>query len=586
MKLRHSLPLLTACTVLLTPMAHAAEEPKGVAAPAATPAAPAPSDTVTIPEVGAGQTHFRVMPPKIKPVQTGEEIAGAAPTLKLTPHTTLDKLTLSDRASFDADFWAGTDIEALSTFLATPTPALRSPSLRALMTKAVLTPADDTDEDHDVYSLRIAKLVEIGDFSAALALYKLNEQSPPSSLAARAGVEAMMGQGETGVACLEQKALDKGLKTDSPEFWATLDTFCQSLLGPAAAQGGEMDENARLQNAARVFLTAINAAPPATIADTNNLPLPQLMALARTGKLNDLISKTSDLSVLHDKTLKALVMVPNVSRAISGKLLAESLGRGLMTATELDRIFALPTADQSPAAGMAAADDWKSFLALYNAKEFAASPVIVAQTAKVGGPLALLAKVDNFTASAAANGNNPAYLRDVLMLATKTNHAIPAEHLQKAYPQANQAAPASVNTEELPSGEKLLTDIFAAQYKDDPRRMPQIMAIQAVLSDKGIKENEKKSAYDNIFSLTPSDNYVMPNGENLSNLQKSADKKLAGQVVIDSLRMLSGDSLQKVHPAALYKILTALDSAGLNEETVAIVRDALGNIIEESTKEK
>jgi hypothetical protein len=40
--------------------------------------------------------------------------------------------------------------------------------------------------------------------------------------------------------------------------------------------------------------------------------------------------------------------------------------------------------------------------------------------------------------------------------------------------------------------------------------------------------------------------------------------------------------LEKLHPLALYRVLEALDSAGLTEETLSLSRYALGTLLEKN----
>lgn len=72
----------------------------------------------------------------------------------------------------------------------------------------------------------------------------------------------------------------------------------------------------------------------------------------------------------------------------------------------------------------------------------------------------------------------------------------------------------------------------------------------------------------------------MPKGEILSNLRKSAEQKLMGKVVIESLNIMLPRSTESLHPVELYEALKALNNVGLNEETMSLARHALGNLLE------
>jgi hypothetical protein len=133
---------------------------------------------------------------------------------------------------------------------------------------------------------------------------------------------------------------------------------------------------------------------------------------------------------------------------------------------------------------------------------------------------------------------------------------------------------------ETESGESTLIRILLDKTKSPDESPPNLTnLILLVLNYANYPQKDVKNAYDNILGLTASGNYVMHNGDILSSLKKSADKKLANQVVIRSLALIDDKPLDKLHPAELYQILEALNSAGLTEETILLTREVLGNIM-------
>lgn len=103
-------------------------------------------------------------------------------------------------------------------------------------------------------------------------------------------------------------------------------------------------------------------------------------------------------------------------------------------------------------------------------------------------------------------------------------------------------------------------------------------AILLALKSQSFPQNLNNSVYDNILSLTASDNYVMHNTDELSSLKESAEKKRIDQVLVKSLAMIGDTPLEKLHPVALYRILEAFNSVGLNEETIRLTREVLGTM--------
>lgn len=520
----------------------------------------------------ANQTHFRVLPPKIKPVQTGAGISKAAPEfIAVDASKTLD--SLSPREGYGDDFWKGVDDAMIIKFLRSKSPRILTPTVRRMLQKAIITPAKDIADKGDLYSLRLTKLVEIGDFTDALNLYKLNEAAPPSPAAARAGVEAMIGEGQMAVACLEQKALAKNLQTDTPDLWKNLDLFCQSLFGPAASSGD--DDNLRLNEASRVFGTIAALKAPSKIEEIESITSPVLLAQLRLGHLNTLLKDKANIMALTDKSLAILIGAKSADRDVYFTLLNEGLRRGLVSEVAANQALALSV---DVAAANKLADKWANFQKLYNVKGFVANPQIIDELANLGTKSLLSYKLDpyeNVTNLEKFNFNNA---RDVLVLLAQTNHALPMPWIQKCFP--------SVKSENMGFIEYLLIDSLLLEATDNLPSKSRLLAIQGVFSPKPMTNEEWKSNYDNVFSLTASGNYVMPMEDNLSTLKKSADKKLTGQVVIDSINILSGAKMDEMHPPSLIKIFQALDSVGLNEETVSLAREALGDVVRNIKKEK
>lgn len=515
------------------------------------------------------QTHFRVLPPTIKPVQGDSGgITKAAPEFKTTSHLALDQLSPREDYAYGPDFWNGVGIEKVAEFLKSPTPTVGSATFQNMILKAVLTPTPDTSANIDLYSLRLSKLVDMGAYDDALNLYKMNENAPPSALAARAGVESMLGDGQIAVACLEEKALPAELKTDAPDLWKNLNILCQSLLSPVAGD----DDALRLDNTVRIFATATSLPKPANLQDLNNFNLPALLAHARLGNLTPLMKDAPNLIDLQDKTLHALVSFHASDRDLQVKFLNEALRRNLLSASGIKKELDFLTGQSSePVKKDAKPDKYAAFFTQLRNKEFAATPAVIQEAVSLNALYLLISKAGSFAESENLNEFTPADAKAILMLLTAANHSFPVKWVETAFPGA-KAVKHDVNM----SGENLLTAFLTESQKADNAAMAQIIAIRAVSLDANLVQDKEKSVYDNILSLTASGNYVMPMDENLRNLQKSAEEKQTGQVVIDSVNVLKGASMETIHPAALYRIFEAFDSAGLNEETDSLMREALG----------
>lgn len=523
-------------------------------------------------------TPLKVLPSKIKPVQAGnaDELSRAAPEqddAQPVDAKSLERLSPRPTFGFQNDFWKGITRQELVAFLSKPSFATKSKFTRDLTLKATLTPSSDlapakTPEDN-IYALRLEKLVNLGSFEDAQKLYKLNESSPPTPLAAQSGIESSLGNGEIAVACLDEKTFDSNLKMQNPSFWNNLGIFCQALLGPVAGD----DENLRLQNASQAYLEIVTSSVGAP-TDLNKMDLPSTIALMKSGQLNAFLNTPDAMTIaeVDDKHLAVLMHYANPSIE-NIPILAESIRRGLIDNTKVfDFLKSINLTDIS--------NPYQAFL-----KEYFKTPNTPLVTdhllSLTTSPTQEILLYPLYTAPETSIPNNHQKLSLRVLAFTNQDLPLPLvrdgyqEELATFFPSAKSDAKQASSGEELLIKlllDKSLTKLLTDRVSIPPNAQATLMAL-----DQGnYPQKDIKNSYDNILSLTDDDNYVMPMNDILSSLKKFANQKQVNQVVIRSLAIIEDKSLEQLHPAALYRILEALSSAGLNEETMALTREVLG----------
>lgn len=523
-------------------------------------------------------TPLKVMPSKIKPVQAGnaDELSRAAPEQddpQPMDAKSLERLSPRPAFGFQNDFWKGITRQELVAFLSKPSFATKSKSIRDLTLKATLTASSDlapakTPEDN-IYALRLEKLVNLGSFEDAQKLYKLNESSPPTPLAAQSAIESSLGNGEIAVACLDEKTFDSNLKTQSPSFWNNLGIFCQALLGPVAGD----DESLRLQNASHAYLEIVKSSV-AALTDVNKMDLLSTIALMKSGKLAPLLNTDDSIAIaeVDDKHLAVLMHYANPSIE-NIPLLAESIRRGLIDNTKaFDFLKGINLIDIS--------NPYQAFLKEYF--KTPNSPLVTDDLLSLTtNPIQEILLYPLYTAPETSIPNK--HQRLSLRILALTNQDLPFPLVSAAYHETSAASFSSIESDKKQlssapsSGEELLIKLLLEKSKTDPvSSPPNARATLLALNQANYPQKDIKNSYDNVLSLTEGDNYVMPMGDILSNLKKFANQKQVNQVVIRSLAIIDGKPLEQLHPAALYRILEALSSAGLNEETMALTREVLG----------
>lgn len=119
----------------------------------------------------------------------------------------------------------------------------------AVTALASYVPSDLKDEKKPsensaaVYTIRLKKLLEFGEFEKIIQLYKMNDGAPPAADALYAGVVSMLATGDQALACLEYKAGPSDFKHSPAAFWAHMGVFCDALISPAATDPGAGPES-------------------------------------------------------------------------------------------------------------------------------------------------------------------------------------------------------------------------------------------------------------------------------------------------------------------------------------------------------
>lgn len=582
--------LLIGTVTILPASAHA--EPTDTQAASATPDSPP-----NIPK------PLKVLPSKIKPITSGaDELSKAAPETSGTTspadshdHTALETLSPRENFGFSPDFWAGATRQDIIAFLDAPynissSRNVRDLNLRVTLTLAPSLAAQSTTPAENLYALRLKKLVALGAYDDAQKLYKMNESAPPTPLAAVSGIEAMLGHGEIAVACLEQNALSPDLKTETPVFWGNLDLFCKTLLNHAAPPttpppktkasktstsnaNNDTRNEAHLAAAAQGYLDAQHLTIPqnANADDINALDSVSSIAFLKAGTLHTALQSPSVLAALTDHQL-ALILAYAQPTPEFAPTLAEGLRRGVITDTSaLDLLKSMAkTADKT--------NPVTPFLKEYFKTE---TPLLTAKLLELADTPTKTALLIPLYAQ-----NNPVFpesnKRRSILILLAANQPLPLNLVRSAFPNVEDSLPENERLKE--TGESflfsaLIQSLPPVKYADRTGINPFLEAIAASISPEYEQKNAK-TAYDNIFNLTPSGNYVMPMGDVLSSLKKSADQKQIYQVVIGSLSIINDIPPEKLHPASLYRVLEALNSVGFNEETLSLARNVLRMVLE------
>ncbi|HRK97203.1 MAG: hypothetical protein KDJ26_03635 [Alphaproteobacteria bacterium] len=289
----------------------------------------------------------RILPSKITPVQNNNGTDGlskAAPDVQMAHSVedlgALEALTLpSDSENFELPKeWKNLSREDIIQKLGDLSLDSEKDMSRNNIINIISTispPADETPDQRDqktldIYSIRLAKLLQFGELQKVLSLYKMNEGIPPTSQAAEAGVSAMFWAKQTALACLEQKALPANIHQENPSFWDKVGLFCNGLLGPASGE----DETLKFINASRIYVAATGLDAPDTIEKLNSYDQISLVALGNLGKLSEILKNSDATQQLADLPLSLLLAIEQQDPEIKQILETEATHRGLIRISE------------------------------------------------------------------------------------------------------------------------------------------------------------------------------------------------------------------------------------------------------------
>lgn len=551
--------------------ADAKPEEKAGASP--VPAEPAP-------EVAEEPTpvHSRILPVKIKPIQEGADgVSKAGPEIEqrdaVDPDTLALYATQAD-GSFGPDLWKDMSRQDVIANLgkipaSTQSPAQRDLFMRLLLTKAEVEASSSDPSVPELFTVRMSKLIELGAYKEAGALYEKLEDPAPTAESALAGMQAFLGNGQFAIVCLEQKALDAKLKDEKNLFWKHLDTFCDKYIKTEGQESGDVSQS--LMHASLAYTQSEKILPPAKFEDLNGRTLVELLVLSKSGTLDQGKWTVASAMHLNPSVLGFLLAMEPQATDQKLSLLTAAVASGLKSPADLEAAY------KTIGVGRGA---WGAFIA--NPKNFGAASTLKPLLGKMSifTPAAYTPFAAKIASADPVAPLNEEDARNALKIFIAAGTAIPVKWINLAYgseftEESGESALLKIWNNEPPKEDKKPSTQAKRSKEPVSAELAYALILKDFLKAEDVNSDEQKSTYDNFFSLTASGNYVMPSDELTENLKKAAKAKHLGKVVLYALQVLNGQKTDRVHPAALSQVLKALKTAGLSEETMSLAREAL-----------
>ncbi len=532
-----------------------------------------------------------------------------AQTVKFTPPpTSLPKFsykvlesygTLSDPlgTTLGVDMWAGSSRSTIVKEIPNLPTGHTVATMQDMTLRLLLTQADSTfiradvapEKGNDLMTLRLQKLLDIGAYKSAMDLYTQIAGEPYHEKLARAGITAMLYNGETGLACLEFRAVQKrmmdnpaDMSADDMAWWTAMAPICgaiQARMINPKADDFKIDETALGESKILTQLLSrkdfkLGIGDVEDFAALNGLERSVLAGLRRYDYSR---LKLRDVATVDGAVLMIMVEDPTMPARLRAPLMAEALRRGLVHTDRLAALYDDAAIDAGPLGSVA--QSWRSIKGAPKATIDATLPGLMNFDARTPAaayyPFAeslSKASPEGFSGRALDNG-----LR-VMMLAGVT----PPERWVKAW-NARESVSESLPPESYELGAAMavlgnnsrLLDIFnsdAAKARFATPESQKDKEILAVFSGLGLENAlhnaDKSGAYEKLFDLTAPNDYVMPLGGLLEQLGRAAEDQRLGETVLLASVILNdmARAPDKVHPGVIREVLRSLVTVGFKKE--------------------
>lgn len=529
----------------------------------------------------------------------------------------LGPLTNPLNGSLGHDMWEGTARSTLVKFLPR-LPGGNAARPAQLLARRVLLSNGDAEmlrddvspvPGQDLFTLRLEKLLDMGAYNDAVALYTMIEGEPAHDRLGRAGVMALMYGGFPAQACLEARAVHHDFATgESTEFWNQIEAVCtfiqvqslkavtQASLQPASFKG--FDRSAVTGVPGSRILTTLASRPdyrhmvaaPKDIEALSALERAVIKGLGRFDYTRLRLKQTRDIST---PVLMLMATDKNAPDALRASLNVEAARRGVIDSQQLGRLYldlAGKEIDPEAATSPRLWDRYAAYAKSTNEKERRSIvAAILESSARIGEPTALLPFADTVPDIDPAALSARAALRNGLLLMLYSKIVPPERWLNvwlKAESGDSVKTPDSVILylanllpENLPTNSIAFPDDALKTLLKGPED-PKSLEIWSVFSGLGresaLHNVTGQDAYEKHVDLTVVNDYVMPTDGLIEQIRDASNNDRLGEVALLAAVALNEYSPGKTHPGVFREVLQSLATVGLKEEAQQV---ALGVVL-------
>lgn len=501
----------------------------------------------------------------------------------------------ANEGSLGKDLWKGSKRSVLLPLIEDMPVASREPAVQRLIFGALLTQADarmiendvPIEPGRDLFTLRLEKLIQAGAYRQAQDFYSsfFEETKPYHERLARAGLLAMLLNGEKSLACVEANTLKDNFPES--EFIKQALAFCDVTLSetPSAAS---LETMKALNLGSLDILTAKDAAIVYNPENFGALSLIEKAFLAAAHKISFEKSGITDIRSVPPTHLRILLSDDSLSEKSRFLLTVAAESWGLATPGELKDAYraALPPAggDLSSLQIPDTAEDWEKIS--YN---FAIATNTDDESSRWNAIKNALALSDKL---------GPAALKPFADIIEKTQPvAVTEMEIEQALRVLNFAQKPIPGLwlkeiEQLPldqqktvKNQTTYTEKFISEFvkKDGKPENSSAELLKASPYESGSRQNyllkniienvdnatgnsdNAAEIYEKDFGLTFKQDYVMPTIVVWNHLLEAGQSGRIGETVVLGASVLQVSEPENIYPGLFNDVRTSLSNVGLTE---------------------
>ena len=293
------------------------------------------------PETTSGTSSQHSLPPKAyKPIFPSEGSDGPVAIQTLSDLDS-DSVGIIDdtNGGLGIEMWQGTSRAFVTRAIAMLPSRVRSPAMRNLMQRLLLTQAVAPKRikvQPGLLALRVGALFALGDLKSALALISSTSGKPSEEYLARIGIDGRLFGNDTAGACQMIRAYSNEFKGI---YWQQAIAFCLAMAGKKAEAALMSDVLAeRSSNIHPAFFSAMERLSGGTPPRVESLPGPSalLLSIMRAAGLElpeDITEKASPAAI------RAIALSPNAALDIRLTAAEEAVEVGVLDRKTLVEIY-------------------------------------------------------------------------------------------------------------------------------------------------------------------------------------------------------------------------------------------------------